>query len=184
MFGLIVFKNRCWRSSIFYIVCLICAISLSYLREQNTRKEEVLFMIEIDIPSIDPIQHEPKIFFGMTSRQCICIVPGVALGVGLFMLTYGINQDLAIISCGLAVAPAVCLGWVSPYNMKFEQYLRLLWFNTFVSNPKRIYKTDNEQEVKLLTIKERQELEKKQKAQEIEEKKKSKKNKKSGKKEL
>ena len=142
------------------------------------------FMIEIDIPSIDPIQHEPKIFFGMTSRQCICIVPGVGLGVGLFVLTYGISQDLAVILCGLSVAPSVCLGWLKPYNMKFEQYVKLLWFNTFVSNPKRIYKTDNEKDTKQLTIKERQELEKKQRAQEIENKKNAKKNKKSGKKEL
>ena len=128
-------------------------------------------MIEIDIPSIDPIQHEPKIFMGMTSRQCICIVPGLAIGVALFMLTRTINKDLAVILCGLAVGPAVAMGWVSPYNMKFEQYLQLLWFNTFVSEPKRIYKTDNEQDVRLLTIKERQELEKKQQKQEIEEKK-------------
>jgi hypothetical protein len=58
--------------------------------------------------------------------------------------------------------------------MKFEQYLKLLWFNTFVSNPKRIYKTDSAEEIKMLTIKERQELEKKQKAQELDAKKKKK----------
>ena len=141
-------------------------------------------MIEIDIPSIDPMQHEPKIFIGMTSRQCLCIVPGVGVGAALFALTHGISQDLAIILCGLAVAPAVCLGWIAPYNMKFEQYIKLLWFNTFVSNPKRIYKTDNEQESKLLTIKERQELEKQQRARDLAEKKKNKNKNKSEKKEL
>lgn len=131
-------------------------------------------MIEIDIPSIDPIQHEPKIFLGMTSRQCLCITPGVALGAALFALFYKYSLDLAVITLGIAVIPAVCMGWCSPYNMKFEQFMKLVWFNTFVSNPKRIYKTDSEDEVKLLTIKERQELEKKNKAKSLEDKKKKK----------
>jgi hypothetical protein len=137
----------------------------------------ICFMIEIDIPSIDPIQHEPKIFFGMTSRQCLCITPGVIIGVTLFMLVKDLSLDLAVILLGLAVAPAVCMGWLSPYNMKFEKYVQLVWFNTFVANPKRIYKTDNEEEVKQLTIKERQEQEKKQKVQAMEKKKKEKINK-------
>lgn len=129
-------------------------------------------MIEIDIPTIDPLQHEPKIFFGMTSRQCLCIVPGVAIGVTLFMLTKSISIDVGIVLMALAVIPAACMGWLTPYNMKFEQYVKLVWFNTFVSNPKRIYKTDNEVEIKKPTIKERQELEKQNKALELEKKKK------------
>ncbi len=95
-------------------------------------------MLEIDIPSIDPIQHEPKIFLGMTSRQCICIVPGVAVGVGLFVLLKGVSSDLAMIGLILGLLPATCLGWVAPYNMKFEDYVKLVWFNTFISSPKRI----------------------------------------------
>lgn len=140
-------------------------------------------MIEIDIPSIDPMQHEPKIFFGLTSRQCLCIVPGAIIGVGLFMLTYNLSLDVAVVSLCVGVAPAVCMGWLTPYNMKFEQYLKLLWFNSFVSNPKRIYKTDSAEEVKRLTIKELQDLENKQKAKEMENKKKNKEKKKSSAKE-
>jgi hypothetical protein len=141
-------------------------------------------MIEIDIPTIDPMQHEPKIFFGMTSRQCLCIVPGIALGVSLFMLTKTLSMDLAVIMLLLSVAPAVCFGWLSPYNMKFEQYIKLLWFNNFVASPKRIYKTDNEEDGKQMTIKERQALEKKQKDQAIALKKANKKNTKSKKEDL
>lgn len=132
-------------------------------------------MIEIDIPSIDPMQHQPKIFFGMTSRQCLCIVPGVSLGAALFWFTRQINMDVAICLCITAVVPFVCLGWITPYNMKFEQFVKLWFFNTFISNPRRIYKTDNAQEEKMMTIKERQELESKQKAQALNERK-SKKN--------
>lgn len=100
-------------------------------------------MIEIDIPSIDPIQHEVKIFMGMTARQCLCIVPGGGLGFGLFMLTRSLSTDVAMALLILCVVPAVFMGWYKPYNMKFEQFVQLWWFNTFVSNPKRIYKTDN-----------------------------------------
>jgi hypothetical protein len=131
-------------------------------------------MIEIDIPSIDPIQHEPKIFLGMTSRQCLCIVPGLGLGVGAFMALYGISSDLAIICLGICVVPAVLMGWYTPYNMKFEQFVKLWWFNNFVANSKRILKTDMEEERKLMTIKERQELEKKQQSKKLADKKKKK----------
>ena len=129
-------------------------------------------MIEIDIPSIDPLQHEPKIFLGMSSRQILCIVPGIGLGMALFMLTYKWSTDIAVILTALCVVPAVCLGWVKPYNMKFEQFVKLWYFNTFVANQRRIYKSDSEQERKLVTIKEAEELEKKQKEQELVEKKK------------
>lgn len=117
-------------------------------------------MIEIDIPSIDPIQHKPKVFIGMTARQIICIVPAVALAGILFAAINTFSLDLAVIVAGLCVVPAVCLGWITPYNMNFEDYAKLIYFNTFVSNPKRIYKTDNEESHKALTIKEREELEK------------------------
>lgn len=111
-------------------------------------------MIEIDIPAIDPIQHEPKIFVGMSARQCLCIVPGVALGVGAYFLFSKISTDLAFIGAIAFILPAILMGWCKPYNMKFEQYVQLLYFNTFVANPKRIYKTDTEEERKLTTTKE------------------------------
>ena len=131
-------------------------------------------MIEIDIPSIDPIQHKPKVFFGMTSRQIICIIPGVGLGAILFAACYSWSLDIALIALGISVVPAVCLGWLTPYNMVFEDYVKLVYFNTFVSNPKRIYKTDNEEDVKLMTIKERQAKEKAQQEAALAEKKKKK----------
>lgn len=131
-------------------------------------------MIEIDIPSIDPIQHEPKIFLGMTSRQCLCIVPGLVAGLGLAFATFSISMDIALISLFVCIIPAVAMGWYTPYNMKCEQYLKLLYYNTFIANSKRIYKTDNEEDVKMLTIKERQEMERKERERELELKKKNK----------
>lgn len=123
-------------------------------------------MIEIDIPAIDPIQHEPKIFVGMSGRQCLCIVPGAALAVGAYFLLGQINSDLAFFGAAAFLIPAVLMGWYKPYNMKFEQYVQLVYFNTFVANPKRIYKTDTEDERKLVTTKELEAQAKKKQAEE------------------
>ena len=100
-------------------------------------------MIEIDISTVDPLQHEAKIFFGMTSRQCLCIVPSIILGGLAFKLGYKLSLDLGIILCIICVIPGVLFGWYKPYNLKFEDYIKLLYYNTYVSEPKRIYKTDN-----------------------------------------
>ena len=121
-------------------------------------------MIEIDIPSIDPIQHEAKIFLGMTSRQSVCLVPGLIAGGALFAVLFPlIGIDWAVMALVICVAPAVCMGWVKPYNMKFEDYVRLLYFNEFKQDKRRIYKTDTAEVVKMMTMEERQFMEKKQK---------------------
>ena len=137
-------------------------------------------MIEIDIPSIDPIQHEAKIFLGMTSRQSICLVPGLILGGCAFAALFSISVDIAVVGLVICVAPAVCMGWIKPYNMKFEDYVKLLYFNEFKQDKRRIYKTDSAEVVKMMTMEERQFLEKKQKEKELEEKKKKQKNKTKG----
>lgn len=120
-------------------------------------------MIEVDIPSIDPIQHEPKLIFGLTMRQALCVIVGGGLGVGAYFLMNMLvgEQNLCIISALTFMLPAVALGWYRPYNMKCEEYLRLLYFNTFESYPQRILKTDGAQDVKMPTLKERQEMERK-----------------------
>lgn len=131
-------------------------------------------MIEIDIPTIDPIQHTPKVFLGLTARQIVCVIPSAAAGIAVFFALRKLNLDMATILACLCVAPGVCLGWLRPYNMKFEDFVKLWWFNSFVSEPKRIYKTDNAVNTKMLTIKERQELEKREQAKALAEKKKNK----------
>ena len=131
-------------------------------------------MIEIDIPSIDPIQHEAKIFLGMTSRQSLCLVPGLILGGAAFATLFSVSIDLAVVALVICVVPSVCMGWIKPYNMKFEDYVKLLYFNEFKQDKRRIYKTDNAEVIKMLTMEERQALEKKQKEKEMEERRKQK----------
>ena len=129
-------------------------------------------MIEIDIPTIDPIQHEPKVFLRMSKRQILCAVPAAILAILTVILLRRINAsiDIIVIAVGIIVFPAGLFGWVKFYNMPFEQFLKLL-IDNYTSPQERIYKTDNAVEVKMLTIKEREALEKKNKQNEIEAKK-------------
>ena len=131
-------------------------------------------MIEIDIPSIDPIQHQPKVFLGMTLRQIICIVPSSALAIFLCATTYKINDTLAILLALIIVAPAIAVGWLRPYNMNFEDFAKLWFYNEFQSNSKRILKTDSMEEFQMMTIKEREAEERKKREKELAEKKKQK----------
>ena len=131
-------------------------------------------MIEVDIPSIDPIQHEPKLIFGMTLRQAICVIVGGVGGVGAFLLMHFLVpgvQDLAVVGFLLFALPAVLMGWYKPYNMKAEEYLKLVYYNNYIAYPTRILKTDDAMDVKLPTMKERQELERKLQLQEQKKKK-------------
>ena len=53
-------------------------------------------------------------------------------------------MDLAMVSLLVTIVPAVMMGWYKPYNMKCEDFLKLMWFNTFVANPKRIKKNEDD----------------------------------------
>jgi hypothetical protein len=130
-------------------------------------------MIEVDIPSIDPIQHEPKLIFGMTMRQTVCAIVGGGLGIGLYFLLQGLVGVMEISMGGFLICalPAVLLGWYKPYNMKAEDYAQLVYYNNFIAYPTRILKSDGADDVKLPTLKERQEMERKLQQQAIRDKK-------------
>lgn len=101
-------------------------------------------MLEIDIATIDPMQHQPKIFLGLTRRQCLCLVPGVVMGAATFYLVQkNIGSiDVSFICCALVLAPFILFGYVRPYNMPFEKYLQLMIQNRYVNSSKRIFKTE------------------------------------------
>ena len=131
-------------------------------------------MIEVDIPSIDPIQHEPKLILGMSLRQAICAIVGGTLGVGAYLLFHFLIpsvQDLAILGFLIFAIPAVLMGWYKTYNIKAEDYLKLCYYNYFIAYPTRILKTDDAMDVKLPTMKERQEMERKLQQTELKKKK-------------
>ena len=116
-------------------------------------KKEGRDMIEVDIPSIDPIQHEPKLIFGMTLRQAVCVIVGGGAGIVSYLLVNSFvqNPEVSMAAFVIFMLPACCLGWYKPYNMKCEDYLKLVYYNNFVSYPTRILKTDNAEDIKMLT---------------------------------
>jgi len=101
-------------------------------------------MIEIDIPTIDPMQHEPKVFLHMTARQIICILPSAILGILAFVLLKDVSLDFAVISVMIIVAPAIVLGWYKPFNMPFEKYAKLYIMNHYVNPQVRTFKKPGE----------------------------------------
>ena len=130
-------------------------------------------MIEVDIPSIDPIQHEPKLIFGLTFRQACCVIIGGTLAVGAFLaLQFIFNvPDLSVLGFLVFALPAVLMGWYKPFNLKAEDYAKLVWYNNFVASPTRILKTDLDEDIPLPTLKQRQEMERKLQQQSIKKKK-------------
>lgn len=128
-------------------------------------------MIEIDIPTIDPIQHRPKVFLGLDSRQIKFVVPGAIVGIGLAVLLYKFSVQLSVLSLLLFCFPAGLFAFYRPFNMNFEQYLLLMYQNEFVNSKYRVFKSDEAQEIKMQTIKERQEEEARNKKKAIDDKK-------------
>lgn len=119
-------------------------------------------MIEVDIPSVDPIQHEPRIIFGLTLRQAICLIVGGGLGVPAYFVVDAAIQNPKVSAMALVIflLPACLMGWYKPFNMKCEDYLKLIYYNNFICYPTRILKTDGAEDVKLPTMKERKQMEK------------------------
>ena len=118
-------------------------------------------MIEVDIPTIDPIQHEPKLIFGMTLRQALCAIVGGGCGVASYCaMQFLFNiPDMAMLGFLIFALPAVLMGWYRPFNMKAEDYFKLIYYNNFIAYPTRILKTDDADDIKQPTLKERQEME-------------------------
>ena len=119
-------------------------------------------MIEVDIPSVDPIQHEPRLILGLTLRQAVCLIVGGGLGAAAYFLLESFIHNPQVSAMGLVIflLPACCLGWYKPFNMKCEDYVKLIYYNNFVCYPTRILKTDGAEDIKLPTMKERQAMEK------------------------
>ena len=116
-------------------------------------------MVEVDIATIDPIQHKPKIFLNMTVRQIIFVIPSVLLGVLMGFLAYKLSPDAMFPMILLGVAPGIAFGFFRPQEMELEKYLMLMYENHFKNPQKRIFKTDTEEEVKFLTMEQRRKQE-------------------------
>lgn len=97
-------------------------------------------MIEIDIPK-DLESFQPRFVGPFTVRNLKGIVPAFALGVPTFIKVneYFIT-DISIAVMILVAAPFIAYGFISPYQMPFEHFAKLLFRNYFKAPKKRSYK--------------------------------------------
>ena len=94
--------------------------------------------LETETPA-DLLHYEPPTTIGATKRQLVCI--GAAIGLGLavylpllfFTTIHPSNLSWVLI---LITVPFAALGWVRPYGLHFEVFLKMLWAHIY-NNPPR-----------------------------------------------
>lgn len=100
-------------------------------------------MIEVNIPK-DLDHYEAKFVGPFTLRQSICIVCALPIGIFLFNLTKkSLGVDVAGFICLIPAGIAYLFGWLKPYGMKFEVFVRSVFITTVLAPSKRKYKTEN-----------------------------------------
>ena len=104
-------------------------------------------MIEIEIPK-DITKYEAKLVGAFTGRQVACLIIAAAVGVPLFliMLHYNVNRSVAIFGVMIVMLPAVVMGWVKPYGMNFEHFVKTAFISNVLSPKRRKYVTKNSYE--------------------------------------
>lgn len=97
-------------------------------------------MISVEIPN-DVVEYKPKFMLGLTGRQVASLlVASFVIYLDLKYLQPYIG-DLAIILAAVPAVIAAMFGWVSPYGMTFEKFLKSVFVQAFVAPKTRRYKT-------------------------------------------
>ena len=97
--------------------------------------------IEKEIPK-DIKQYEPKLMGPFTTRQVFCLIPAMAIGIGLFFgLQNFLTVDVRLFVITFVAVPFFFLGWYKPYNLPFEKFIKSIFISTVLSPPHRKYKT-------------------------------------------
>ena len=98
--------------------------------------------IEKEIPK-DIRQYEPKLIGPFTTRQVLCLIPALGLGVALFVILKNVfSTDIRLFIITFVAIPFFLLGWYKPYNMPFEKFVRTVFISTILSPLYRKYKTE------------------------------------------
>lgn len=95
-------------------------------------------MIQRKIPR-DIGSYEPKTWGPFTTRQAICLVPAAILDIALYSFFKEIPGYYYILV--LVSLPFLLLGWVKPYGLPFEKFLKVTFINNFLAPKTRKYKT-------------------------------------------
>jgi len=98
-------------------------------------------MFQVQIPK-DIQKYETKWIGPFNGRQCVCLIIALVIGIPLYFLVSSFLGSQAGI---IAVIPVIILifpfGWIKPYGLNFEQFLRIALVSNFIAPKNRLYKT-------------------------------------------
>ena len=103
--------------------------------------------IEIEITK-EIGNYEPKFIGPLTIRQTGCLAVAVPICILIYItLSPVLTGDVAGFFCMIPAAFAAAFGWLKPYGMKTEEFLRYVFINTLVAPCNRKYIIDNHTDV-------------------------------------
>lgn len=103
--------------------------------------------IEIEITK-EIGNYEPKFVGPLTIRQTACLSVAVPVCILIYItLSPVLTGDVAGFFCIIPAAFAAAFGWLKPYGMKAEEFLRSVFINTMVAPCNRKYIIDNHTDV-------------------------------------
>lgn len=94
--------------------------------------------LETETPA-DLLHYEPPTTIGATKRQMVCIGAAVVVGLAVYTpLLFFTTIPPSILGWGLMLItlPFAALGWVKPYGLRFEVYLKMLYRHTYHNPPR------------------------------------------------
>lgn len=101
-------------------------------------------MLEAQIPK-DIRKYDAKFAGPFTLRQLICFIILVAIVMAgyKFLSGFGIEKNICLTIPIIIGSPLILIGWVKPYGIAFEKFIKTI-FVTFVLAPReRKYVTNN-----------------------------------------
>lgn len=100
-------------------------------------------MFQVQIPK-DIQKYETKWIGPFNGRQCVCLLIALALGVPLYLI---VSKDFGSQTGIIAVVPIIVFifpfGWIKPYGLNFEQFLKVALVSNFIAPKNRLYKTQS-----------------------------------------
>ena len=104
-------------------------------------------MFQVQIPK-DIEKYEAKWIGPFNGRQCVCIGIGVLIGVPIFLFLNSVfDSQVAIIALVPIATIIFPFGWLKPFGLKFEQFLKIALVSNVIAPAHRLYKTKSAYEV-------------------------------------
>lgn len=100
-------------------------------------------MIEIKIPK-EVTKYEAKLVGPFTARQCVALLIFVPMIAFCYInLSKVMNSTAALYICVPIGGLGALFGWIKPYGLPFEKYLKSMFISSFLAPTVRVYKTEN-----------------------------------------